>query len=110
MQELMALLTSYGLIFVFCNVFLVQVGAPVPAVPTLMIAGALAATGNMSLSAIIAVAVAASVVADAIWYAVGRSYGMRVLRMLCRVSISPDSCVRQTEDKFVRWGAPSLIV
>jgi hypothetical protein len=35
---------------------------------------------------------------------------MRVLQLLCRVSISPDACVRQTESRFERWGAPSLVV
>jgi membrane protein DedA with SNARE-associated domain len=109
MQEMMSLLAHYGLAFVFLNVFLVQVGVPVPAVPTLMVAGALAVGGDMSLSAIIAVAVAASVLGDLVWYVGGRIYGLRVLRLLCRVSISPDSCVRQTEDRFLRWGAVSLV-
>jgi membrane protein DedA with SNARE-associated domain len=109
MQEMVSLLAHYGLAFVFINVFLVQAGVPVPAVPTLMVAGALAVGGGMSLPAIIAVSVAASVLGDLLWYAGGRIYGLRVLQLLCRVSISPDSCVRQTEDRFLRWGAVSLV-
>ena len=109
MQELTDLLSHYGLAFVFLNVFLVQVGAPVPAVPTLMVAGALAMSGNMSFAAILVVAIAASLLGDLVWYAAGRVFGLRVLQLLCRVSISPDSCVRQTEDRFERWGAPSLM-
>ena len=109
MQEMMSLLAHYGLAFVFLNVFLVQAGVPVPAVPTLMVAGALAVGGGISLPAIIAVSVAASVLGDLIWYFAGRIYGLRVLQLLCRVSISPDSCVRQTEDRFLRWGAVSLV-
>jgi hypothetical protein len=54
--------------------------------------------------------VVASLLGDLVWYVVGRIYGLRVLRLLCRVSISPDSCVRQTEDRFLRWGAPSLMI
>ena len=110
MQEMAGLLAQYGLAFVFLNVFLVQAGAPVPAVPTLMVAGALTVSGTMSLPAIIGVAVVASLFGDLIWYIVGRIYGLRVLRLLCRVSISPDSCVRQTEDRFLRWGVPSLMI
>jgi membrane protein DedA with SNARE-associated domain len=110
MQEVTSLLAQYGLAFIFINVFLVQVGAPVPAVPTLMVAGALAVDGGMSLPAVLLVAVMASLLGDFIWYVIGRIYGLRVLRLLCRVSISPDSCVRQTEDRFLRWGAPSLMV
>ena len=32
-----------------------------------------------------------------------------MLRMICRVSLSPDSCVGNTRRIYVRWGAPSLI-
>ena len=109
MEHLIALLTQYGLVAVFINVFLVQAGAPVPAMPTLMVAGALAATGALSLPLIIATAVVGSLLGDLIWYAAGRVYGLRVLQLLCRISISPDSCVRQTETRFDRWGAASLV-
>ena len=109
MEQLTALLTQYGFLLVFVNVFLVQAGAPVPAVPTLLVAGALAVSGRLSLAMIILVSVAASLLGDLIWYVAGRIYGLRVLQLLCRISISPDSCVRQTESRFMRWGAPSLI-
>ena len=109
MQEMTGLLAQYGLAFVFLNVFLLQIGVPVPAVPTLVAAGTLALGGGASLPAVVAVAVAASLAGDLIWYAAGRIYGFRVLRFLCRVSISPESCVRDTESRFRRWGAASLI-
>ena len=48
--------------------------------------------------------------ADWIWFALGRHYGYRVLRTLCRISLSPDSCVRETEAKFERWGLKSLLI
>ncbi len=110
MQEITALLAQYGLAFVFFNMFLEQAGAPVPAVPTLMVAGALSVGGGPALSAIVAVAAIGSLLGDLIWYAAGRIYGFRVLQLLCRISISPDSCVRQTETRFTRWGAPSLVL
>lgn len=109
MEQLTALLVQYGLLLVFVNVFLVQAGAPVPAVPTLLVAGALAVGGGPSVPMIVAVAVIGSLLGDLIWYVAGRIYGLRVLQLLCRISISPDSCVRQTETRFTRWGAPSLI-
>ena len=109
-EQLTSLLTHYGLVLVFVNVFLVQAGVPVPAVPTLIVAGALAAGGGPALPAILGVAVVGSLLGDAIWYAAGRYYGLRVLRLLCRISISPDSCVRETETRFMRWGAVSLLV
>lgn len=108
--EITALLMQYGLAFVFLNLFLQQAGVPVPAVPTLMVAGALAPGGGPAVSAIVAVAVLGSLLGDLIWYVAGRIHGFRVLQLLCRISISPDSCVRQTETRFARWGAPSLIL
>jgi membrane protein DedA with SNARE-associated domain len=45
----------------------------------------------------------AAAIADTLWYLAGRRYGRRVLRLLCRVSLSPDSCVRQTETIFERF-------
>lgn len=109
MQQLTALIAEHGLTLVFVNVFLLQAGVPVPAVPTLMVAGALAVGGGLSLPTIVAVSVAASLAGDLIWYAAGRIYGLRVLQLLCRISISPDSCVRDTEYRFQHWGALSLI-
>ena len=109
MEQLIALIAQYGLWFVFANVLLEQIGAPLPAVPTLMVAGALAAGGSLSIWAIAAVAIAASVLGDFAWYLIGRHYGLRVLQLLCRISISPDSCVRETQTRFLRWGAPSLV-
>jgi membrane protein DedA with SNARE-associated domain/rhodanese-related sulfurtransferase len=110
MNHLLDLLQYYGLAFVFINVLALQAGFPVPAYPTLIVTGALAARGNYSLAALLATAVGASLIADLAWYSVGRRVGGPVLRTLCRISLSPDSCVRQTESIFTRWGARSLMV
>jgi membrane protein DedA with SNARE-associated domain/rhodanese-related sulfurtransferase len=110
MNHLIDLIQYFGLAFVFVNVLLLQGGLPVPAYPTLIVTGALAARGGYSLPALLATAVAASVIADIAWYAAGRRLGGRVLKTLCRMSLSPDSCVRQTETIFTRWGASSLMV
>jgi membrane protein DedA with SNARE-associated domain/rhodanese-related sulfurtransferase len=110
MAELIHLIELYGLAFVFVNVLALQAGIPFPAYPTLIVTGALAAGGHYPVAALFGVAVAASVVADTGWYVAGRRFGGRVLRTLCRVSLSPDTCVRQTEGIFERWGAPSLAV
>ncbi|MCE1238573.1 MAG: VTT domain-containing protein [Azonexaceae bacterium] len=94
---------------VFLNVLLQQIGLPVPAVPTLLLAGSLA-LGNHALAGILAAAVLASVAADWLWYWAGKRFGYRVLSGLCKLSINPASCVSQTEARFVRWGLPSLVV
>ena len=110
MESLLAGLGHYGAWFVGANVLLQQLGLPVPAVPTLVVAGALAAAGKIGGIAVLAAAVAASDVADLVWFVAGRRYGYQVLRLLCRISLSPDTCVRETEGIFERWGFYSLVV
>lgn len=95
--------------FVFLNVLMQQLGLPVPAVPTLLLAGSLA-LGPLPLGQMLAAAVLASVLADAVWYGAGRAFGYRVLSGLCVLSINPASCVNQAEARFARWGLPSLVV
>ena len=110
MDTLTAPLLAHGAWFVGLNVFLQQLGLPIPAVPTMIVAGALAATSRLSAPAVFSLAVLASVVADLAWYWAGRRYGYRVLKFLCRVSLSPDTCVRQTEGIFERYGFFSVVV
>jgi len=103
-------LAQYGLIIVVVNVFLDQIGLPVPAVPTLIVAGALAADGHLSPPALFLWPVIACVAADCGWYWIGERYGIRVLKTLCKVSLEPDSCVSQTQTRFERWGVNSLVI
>jgi membrane protein DedA with SNARE-associated domain/rhodanese-related sulfurtransferase len=109
-QNLVWLITVYGLPIVAANVFVDQIGLPVPAMPTLILAGAIAATGALGLTSLFAAAVLACIVPDCVWFLVGRRYGMRVLKTLCRISLEPDSCVNQTQSRFERWGVNSLVI
>ncbi|QHJ00364.1 sulfurtransferase [Xylophilus rhododendri] len=110
MTYLIELLGQYGAWLVFAWVLLEQAGVPLPAYPVLMVAGSLAAVGQLSLPLLLAVTVLACLISDFGWYLAGGRYGGRVLRTICRLSLTPDSCVSQTESVFDRWGARSLIV
>ena len=96
-------------VLVFFNVLLQQLGAPVPAVPTLILSASLSGEwAGIFLLAL--VATSASLIADWAWYFAGRFYGYRVLAVLCKLSINPESCVNQTESRFRLWGPWSLVV
>jgi membrane protein DedA with SNARE-associated domain/rhodanese-related sulfurtransferase len=110
MSQIIQLIESYGVLIVFGIVLLEQIGLPIPAMPILIVAGALAADGDISWPAVLAASLAACLLSDYFWFKAGRFYGKRVLRLLCKISLSPDYCVSQTEDKFRRFGAKSLIV
>jgi membrane protein DedA with SNARE-associated domain len=90
-------------------VFLEQIGAPIPAVPTLIVAGALVANGDLTLGSVVLAILAASLLSDMAWYVVGRRHGRKVLEKLCRLSMSPSTCVRQTESLYARFGPWSLL-
>jgi membrane protein DedA with SNARE-associated domain/rhodanese-related sulfurtransferase len=106
----MLLLQQYGLLILFANVLLEQIGLPIPAFPIMIVAGALAMNGQMIWIECLAVSLLACMISDYLWFTAGRHYGKRILGVLCRISISPDYCVSQTEDTFNRWGPKSLIV
>ena len=107
---MVSLLAQHGLALVFANVLLAQAGIPIPAVPILVVAGAFVAQGQIALAPLVLVSVVASLIGDTLWYVAGRRYGYGVLRTLCRVAIEPDSCVKQTESIFERWGTASLVL
>jgi len=109
MQHIVHLLGTYGLLAVFLNVLLDDGGVPIPALPLLVVAGALVSVGQLQLPGVFAAAAAGSFLADNGWYWMARRFGRRVLSVLCRVSLSPDSCVRQTEVVFNRVGPASLL-
>ena len=110
MDALTSLLTQHGLTLVFANVLLAQLGLPIPALPMLIVAGALIAEGSLNVASLALVVVIASLLGDTPWYFAGRRYGYAILRTLCRISVEPDSCVKQTENIFTRWGPPSILV
>ena len=99
---------GYALLFVWG---LAEQGAlPVPSVPLLIAVGALVRVQRLNPVAAIACCVAGALIADSVWFYFGRHRGKRVLRFLCRVSLSPDSCVRQTERAFLKYGVKTLLV
>ncbi len=110
MESTLRFVIHHGYVVLFVWVVLEQAGLPIPAVPVLLAAGALAGTGQMHLALILGTAVVASLVSDVGWYALGRRRGPRILHLLCRISLEPDSCVRDTENLFARRGIASLLV
>lgn len=110
MNEPVQFLIQHGYTLLFAWVLIEQMGLPIPAIPLLLAAGALAGSGKMNLVVAVGLAISAVFLADMFWYYLGRYRGGRVLKLLCRISLEPDSCVRRTEDVFVRHGAHSLLV
>jgi membrane protein DedA with SNARE-associated domain len=109
-QQTVQFLLGHGYLVLFAWVAAEQGGLPIPSVPVLLAAGAVAGAGHLHVALILLTAGLAALVSDVSWYAVGRRRGTRILHLLCRISLEPDSCVRQTQELFARRGAASLLV
>lgn len=110
MMEQLNFLVRHGYTLLFAWVLLEQLGVPVPSMPLLLAAGALAGAGRMSLALVLAIPIVAAIISDVIWFEMGRRRGAHVLQWLCKISLEPDSCVRRTQDIFKRYGVKSLVV
>ena len=109
MNDLLQFVVRHGYTLVFAWVFIEQAGLPIPSAPLLLAVGALAGTRQMNLGLAMTLAVVAALVSDATWYGLGRRNGVRVLQLLCRISLEPDSCVRRTQVSIGKNGARVLL-
>jgi membrane protein DedA with SNARE-associated domain/rhodanese-related sulfurtransferase len=108
------LVEQYGPALVFANVLAASLGLPVPAMPALVLFGAMAAmhpaTVGSQLASVLILAIFATLIGDSAWYLAGRIYGGNTLKTLCKLSLSRDTCVKKTERFFGRWGVRVLAV
>jgi membrane protein DedA with SNARE-associated domain len=109
MRGIIPFLLRHGYWVLFVNVLTEQAGLPIPAVPVLLAMGALAGLGNFSLAAALALAVCAALMADLMWFRLGRVRGHSILNLLCRMSLEPDSCISNTKTRFRKLGALALL-
>jgi membrane protein DedA with SNARE-associated domain/rhodanese-related sulfurtransferase len=110
MTDLQLSIIAFGPLLVFINVLVEQAGLPVPAYPLLVMTGALIALGDISWPMVLLSATLACVIADTAWYFAGRRFGAGLLNLVCRVSVSRDVCINQTQALYVRVGLRSLLV
>jgi membrane protein DedA with SNARE-associated domain len=109
MSHLGIQLARHGIGLVFGNVLVEQAGLPIPAIPVMVAAGGLAVEGRLTPWKVMTAAVGAVMLADTLWYLLGRWQGRRVLKTVCKIAISPDSCVRRMETLYQRFGLRSLL-
>jgi membrane protein DedA with SNARE-associated domain len=110
MNNLIPFVIEHGYAVLFIWIFAETMGLPLPSAPLLVMVGALAGGGQMNLFLCIGLGVCAALTSDIFWYSMGRHHGGKVLSVICRISLEPDSCVRQTENIFARFGARALLV
>jgi membrane protein DedA with SNARE-associated domain len=109
MHSVLEFLLKHGYAVLFAWVLAEQIGLPVPSLPILLAAGALAGSGRFNFAGSILLSVFGCLMADSVWYALGRVRGIKILQLLCKISLEPDSCVRRTQGLFAKQGASSLV-
>src|ERR1700741_3357446 len=110
MHSTFEFLFKHGYVVLLAWVFAEQPALPIPSLPVVLAAGALAGTGHLSFWASLFFVAIAALSADSFWYVLGRTRGIRILQFLCKISLEPDSCVRRTEGIFSKRGARSLLL
>ena len=101
---------KYGYLILFLWVLVEQLGVPIPSVPLLLAAGTLTSTHRMSLPLVLLAVLLGSLISDSAWYWLGWKYGGAVVKLLCRLSMESNTCVRRTENFFAKRGASALVV
>lgn len=110
MNDIRLFLIHHGAPIVFGAVLVEQLGLPLPSLPWLLAAGALSATGKLNFATAVLMALLACLIADALWFYLGRFRGSKVLGLICRISLEPDSCVRRTQNMFTKYGWRGIVV
>lgn len=96
--------------WIFAVVFARQLCLPLPASLILMGAGAIAATGSLHVILIVIAAIIGCLAADGVWFWMGRRWGSRVVRMVCKLTSDPRGNKRRAHKVFDRWGMKMLSV
>ena len=108
--ETLRALDQYAFVILPALLVAEQFGIPLPAVPALLGFGALAAHGRGNIPLMLSTMAAVALLVDFAWYELGRRRGAQVLRVLGRLSLEPDRCMRRAETVFARYGAGGMLV
>jgi membrane protein DedA with SNARE-associated domain len=109
MSDLSSLLAEHGYLVISAMAFAEAISLPVPAALAFIAAGAAAASGQLSLSAVATCGVLAMLTADALLYLLGRYTGWALLGFLCRVSMNPETCILKSAESFYKRGKATLL-
>jgi len=110
-EVLATVVSDYALALLFFNVLLEQAGLPIPAYPSLIVAGTLTLTSDsVPMISVFSLAVLACLIADTAWFLAGRRHGTWLMRGVCRVSLSQDSCIRKSMNFYRQFGPRLLLI
>lgn len=108
-NNLFSLIAHHGYLLIFVVVLAESMGLPMPAALALVAGGAAAASGTLRAPLLLVLAVIALLIGDILLFFLGRSMGWALLGVLCRLSISPESCILRSAESFYKRGKVTLL-
>ena len=109
MGSMMFLLLRHTYAVIFGWVLIEQAGVPIPSIPLMLAAGTMSAAHKLHVAYALPVVMLACLIADSMWYFLGKRYGSKVLNLLCRFSLEAASCVSRTQGSVTKRGAFTLL-
>ena len=110
MDSLLQFDVTHAYLVVFAAVLLDVIALPLVAMPVLLLAGGLAATGKVSLLVIIGFATLASAAGDTLWYSIGRYGSPQLMGFLGRTGGKRQEYFFRSIRFIQRYGLGFLIV
>lgn len=110
MGGLVNIITRHGYSLLFVVVLLESLGFPSPAAIALVAAGAGVASGALSVPLVWFLAMGGMLIGDSALFVMGRNMGWALLGFLCRVSMSPESCILRSAESFYKRGKITLVI
>jgi membrane-associated protein len=110
LASLWTLLADHAYVMVFLVTAIDATGTPFPGRALLVASGVLAASGHVSVVAVILLAAAGAVVGDHAWYFVGRWRGQRLLALACRVTMRSGDCLERANTLLQRYGPLAIVL
>lgn len=109
MEFLLRAFVHHAYSILFGWVFVEQAGLPVPSAPVLLAAGTMSAAHKLHVALVLPVVLLACVIADSMWFWLGRRYGTRIVNVLCKMSFEAASCVTRTQGSLARRGGTTML-
>jgi membrane protein DedA with SNARE-associated domain len=110
MNHILSLIEHHGYLLIFIVVLSEAIGLPVPAAVALVAGGAAAAAHSLNVFKVIVLALSAMLIGDTLLFVLGRYMGWRLLGLLCRLSVNPESCILRSAESFYKRGKTTLLV
>jgi len=109
MDAVIGLLDTWGYALFLLVGFMEFIGLPIASVPVVILGGAVAASGELSLPLVALSASAGGLVADLTWYWITRWRGSRLVDTVCNLTSNPNACVVTVTNRIEQIG-PLYIV